>query len=76
MDRKERRQVNLYLNSREPVDMASNVVSGRMGKRNRDTGRVNTELLDGGLVPTRFIGNGGRQQGSTTQLDLDGWGDS
>lgn len=56
--------------------MGSNVVSGRMGTRNRDTGRINTELFDGGLVPTRFIGNGGRQQGSTTQLDLDGWGDS
>jgi hypothetical protein len=76
MSPKDLRRINLYLNSRsKPYDDPS-VVSGKMGSRDPNTGRYRTSLNNNGTLQSRYIGNGSRPQGYTTEIDVNGWTDS
>lgn len=77
MDRKSLRKFNLYLNSRPTNQMEPTVVLGKMGIRDRNTGKYRTQLFNDGVVMSRFIGrSASKSQGTTTEIDKGGWSDN
>lgn len=71
------RKFNLYLSSRRDRPTEPNIVTGKMGSRDAQTGRYLTRLNNDGIVRTRYIGvSNSKATNYSTEIDKQGWADS